>query len=374
VLNPYATEGVWLKVNLHMHTSRSDGRWDPAAAIAAYRRDGYGSLAVTDHDLLFDPAKERSTLDPSPRSGQPAGGTVASPAGASPSADGHTGEAGRSNAGPLIIPAQEVHLGADRLDRCEYHVVGLGITSTIPRQRTGQGAVDAVRAQGGLALLCHPLWSDMRQEEMDAIRGCVAVEIWNGVCERLLGRGNSVFYWDSYLSRFDPQPLTPEDPPRPLWGVAVDDAHRYPEDIGSGWVWVQLAADDPHPPLSHREREKGEGKGRHQPVGAEVVLAALRRGSFYSSQGPRIETVLLEGNRLVLYTSSAVAVRFVGSGGRMRSQVTGAHVKSAEYDIVGDERYVRVEVEDRGGRVAWSNPIWVAALEEPSGPGEQLRR
>jgi hypothetical protein len=58
----------------------------------------------------------------------------------------------------------------------------------------------------------------------------------------------------------------------------------------------------------------------------------------------------------------------------MRSQVTGAHVKSAEYDIVGDERYVRVEVEDRGGRVAWSNPIWVAALEEPSGPGEQLRR
>jgi hypothetical protein len=98
------------------------------------------------------------------------------------------------------------------------------------------------------------------------------------------------------------------------------------------------------------------------------VLAALRRGAFYSSQGPRIETVILEGSRLVVYTSSAVAVRFVGSGGRMRSQVTGAHVKSAEYDIVGDERYVRVEVEDRGGRVAWSNPIWVAPLEGAPAP------
>jgi len=62
---------------------------------------------------------------------------------------------------------------------------------------------------------------------------------------------------------------------------------------------------------------------------------------------------------------SAVAVRFIGSGGHMgtggwvRHLLSGRHVKSAEYDIVGDERYVRVEVEDRGGRVAWSNPIWV---------------
>jgi len=371
VLNPYATEGVWLKVNLHMHTSRSDGRWAPADAIAAYRLDGYGGLAVTDHDLLFDPAKEPSTFNPSPRGDQPGAG---SPAPAGVAGQEPAGEVGRGDRGPLIIPAQEVHLGADKLDRCEYHVVGLGTTTTIPRQRTGQDAVDAVRAQGGLALLCHPLWSDMRQEEMDAIRGCVAVEIWNGVCERLLGRGNSVFYWDSYLTRFDPQPLAPGEPPLPLWGVAVDDAHRYPEDVGSGWVWVQLADDDPHrarlrrAPVSPREREKGEGKGRHQPPAVEAVLAALRRGAFYSSQGPRIETVILEGSRLVVYTSSAVAVRFVGSGGRMRSQVTGAHVKSAEYDIVGDERYVRVEVEDRGGRVAWSNPIWVAPLEGAPAP------
>jgi hypothetical protein len=333
VLNPYTSEGTWVKVNLHMHTSRSDGRWEPAAAIAAYRLDGYGSLAVTDHDLLFDPAKE------------PGADTSSAP-----------GEVGRGSRGLLIIPAQEVHLGADKVDRCEYHIVGLGTSEAIPRQRTGQEAVDAIRAQGGLALLCHPLWSDMRQEEMDAIRGCLAVELWNGVCERLLGRGNSVFYWDSYLSRFDPQPLAPGEPPRPLWGVAVDDAHRYPDDVGSGWVWVQLTGDTcPAPSLL--------GRAPGGPLSVEAVLAALRRGAFYSSQGPRIETVILEGSRLVVYTSSAVAVRFVGSGGRMRSRVTGAHVKSAEYDIVGDERYVRVEVEDRGGRVAWSNPLWVAPLE-----------
>ena len=398
MLNPYATEGTWVKVNLHMHTSRSDGRWEPGAAIAAYRLDGYGCLAVTDHDLLFDPAKESGAgtssapaREPSPLPPPTRRGPVGAPPGRGCplQAGAVRGEVGRGAGacqpdagGILIIPAQEVHLGADRRDRCEYHIVGLGISEAIPRQRTGQEAVDAIRAQGGLALLCHPLWSDMRQEEMDAIRGCLAVELWNGVCERLLGRGNSVFYWDSYLSRFDPQPLAPGEPPRPLWGVAVDDAHRYPDDVGSGWVWVQLtgdacAASSPVarpvgcPPggrgragRSRREHPAGKpGRGTFESAAVEAVLAALRRGAFYSSQGPRIETVILEGSRLVVYTSSAVAVRFVGSGGRMRSRVTGAHVKSAEYDIVGDERYVRVEVEDRGGRVAWSNPVWVAPLE-----------
>ena len=306
MLNPYAPEGRWLKVGLHMHTNRSDGALAPTEAVAAYRRDGYDAIAVTDHDHLFTPA---DIEDP----------------------------------GLLIIPAQEVHLGEDAEPGCSYHVVALDIQKPIPRQKSGQGAVDAVREQGGLALLCHPLWSGMRQEEMDAIAGCFAVEIWNGVCERMLNKGNSVFYWDSYLSRFDPVGLEPGDPARPLWGVAVDDAHRYPEDLGMGWVWVQLAKDEARPTL-------------------EAILEALRRGSFYSTRGPRIESLILEGNRLAVYTSSAVSVRFVGSGGRVRSRVSGEHVKSAEYEITGEERYVRVEVEDRGGRSAWSNPIWVDEL------------
>jgi len=303
MLNPYHPEGLWLKVNLHLHTNRSDGQWPPAEAVAAYRLDGYHAVAVTDHDRLFGP-------DDLPEPGL------------------------------LLIPAQEVHLQEDHLEGCSYHILALGISREIPRQPSAQEAVDAVRAQGGLAVLCHPLWSDMRQEEMDAVTGCFAVEIWNGVCERTLNRGNSVFYWDSHLSRFDPRPLLPEGPPQPLWAVAVDDAHRYPEDVGKGWVWVQVPRE-------------------HHPPTVEDVLEALRSGAFYSTQGPRLETILLEGDRLVVYTSSAVSVRFVGSGGRVRERVSGEHLKSAEYRITGEERYVRVEVEDRAGRRAWSNPIWV---------------
>ena len=307
MLNPYEREGTWVKVNLHMHTNRSDGTWEPADAVAAYRRDGYDAIAVTDHDQPFGPA---DLEDP----------------------------------GLVIIPAQEVHLGEDAVEGCHYHIVALDVTDEIPRQRSGQAAVDAVREQGGLALLCHPLWSDMRQEEMDAITGCFAVEIWNGVCERMLNRGNSVFYWDSYLTRFDPTPLEPGDPARPLWGVAVDDTHRYMDDLGTGWVWVQVARDQ-------------------RPLTAEGVLDALRRGAFYSTRGPRLETLIVEDKRLVVHTSSAASVRFIGSGGRVRGRVSGEHVKRADYEITGEERYLRVEVEDRGGRCAWSNPIWIDDLE-----------
>jgi len=306
MLNPYAPEGRWFKVNLHMHTSRSDGRLAPADAVEAYRRDGYHVLAVTDHDQLFGPGD----LD---------------------------------DPGLLLLPAQEVHINGNTDDGCAYHFVALGVRTHIPRPGAGQDAVAAIRKQKGLAVLCHPLWSNMRQQEMDAITGCFAVEIWNGVCERMLGKGNSVFYWDSYLSRFDPVSLEPGGPRRPLWGIAVDDAHRYPDDLGQGWTWVQLPRGGRRPSVS-------------------AVLKALREGAFYSTRGPRIETLTLEDGVLRVHTSAAVSIRFVGKGARVRHRVSGEHLKVAEYEIDGEERYIRIEVEDRGGRSAWSNPIWIDEL------------
>ena len=47
-------EGVWLRGNLHMHTSRSDGRLSYEAALALYERAGYDFIAVTDHWILSE--------------------------------------------------------------------------------------------------------------------------------------------------------------------------------------------------------------------------------------------------------------------------------------------------------------------------------
>ena len=42
------------KGNLHSHTTNSDGRLAPAAAVADYRAHGYQFLCLTEHDLFTD--------------------------------------------------------------------------------------------------------------------------------------------------------------------------------------------------------------------------------------------------------------------------------------------------------------------------------
>lgn len=45
---------MWLRGNLHTHTTRSDGGLDPQATIRRYAGQGYDFLALSDHDTLAD--------------------------------------------------------------------------------------------------------------------------------------------------------------------------------------------------------------------------------------------------------------------------------------------------------------------------------
>src|SRR4051812_32543400 len=48
-VQPFGEEGVWMRCQLHAHTTCSDGELTPAGLAAHYRRAGYDALAVTDH-------------------------------------------------------------------------------------------------------------------------------------------------------------------------------------------------------------------------------------------------------------------------------------------------------------------------------------
>lgn len=45
---------LWLKGNLHSHSTFSDGQLTPEAMKEAYKHHGYDFLAVTDHDIYTD--------------------------------------------------------------------------------------------------------------------------------------------------------------------------------------------------------------------------------------------------------------------------------------------------------------------------------
>ena len=121
--NPFTTPGVWLKGNLHTHTTTSDGVRTPQEAVDHYKKNGYDFLSITDHGTLVNP----TTL---------------------------------YNRGMVLIPGQEISLGNSHAGTT-YHIVAANIQETLPlpdfdHSIDPQRAIDLTAEQGGFAILAHP--------------------------------------------------------------------------------------------------------------------------------------------------------------------------------------------------------------------------
>jgi hypothetical protein len=91
----------------------------------------------------------------------------------------------------------------------------------------------------------------------------------------------------------------------------------------------------------------------------DALLAALKRGDFYSSQGPELRDVRVEGDVVVVESSAVVSAIAMGRGTGARA-VHGQSMTQAEVSLarLADSPWLRVAVVDAAGRRAWSNPIW----------------
>jgi predicted metal-dependent phosphoesterase TrpH len=299
--NPFRAPGRWLRGNTHSHSTESDGRLPLADRFAQYREGGYQFLVITDH------------------------GKVSS-------------VAAYSSPDFLAVSGSELHppnpYGGDR-----YHFVAINIHEPVPYEHAHPNEVlDAVRGQGGLAVVCHPYWCGHTQRDLEPLRGYFAVEVFNATCTRI-GKGYSEPHWDDLL-----------DLVGPCWGIAADDAHDTHEDVFQGWLMVKA------PELS-----------------VPALLTALETGQFYSTQGPEIldlawsEQEVPSGQhaprRAPVVTVECSPVRsIVFKGQRSRGAChlagRGEALTRASYPVLSGEKYVRVEVTDHDGRRAWSNPVY----------------
>jgi predicted metal-dependent phosphoesterase TrpH len=186
---PWALPGKWFRGVTHVHTTESDGRLDPAAAIAWYREHKYSFAAITDHGTLTDTAA-------------------------------------LGDESFVTLPGIELSAGKTELD-ADYHVVGLGVTRApiIDPTASAQDAIDAIREAGGEAVLAHPYWSGATFADLLPLQGHIGVEIYNATCEESISKGVSTVQWDDLLARG-----------KRLWGLAVDDTHWRRPDSGSGWI------------------------------------------------------------------------------------------------------------------------------------------
>lgn len=300
-VNPFRRPGRWLRGNTHSHSTESDGKLPLADRFAQYREGGYQFLVLTDHGKVSDVAAH-------------------------------------STPEFLAISGSELHppnpYGGDR-----YHFVAINLREPVPYEnRHPNEVIQAVRDQGGLAVVCHPYWCGHTLRDLAPLEGYFAVEVYNDTCMRI-GKGYSEPHWDDLL-----------DTVGPCWGIAADDAHGVEDDVFHGWVMVKA-----------------------EELSLEAVLGAFREGAFYSTQGPEILDLDVQtgevpsGNHpprqvpvVTVECSPARAIVFKGQRSRGNRIVAseGEALTRAEYPVLSGEKYVRVEVTDHEGRRAWSNPVF----------------
>lgn len=284
------------KGNLHVHTKNSDGRMEAADVVALYEKAGYDFLALTDHRKVTDPAQFDTSM--------------------------------------LLIPGIELDYFITHGYRQAVHMIGVGNVAGVMDvpgvMECPENGIQALRAQDAAVILAHPAWSLNEPEVVEKLKnhGVCAVEIFNNVS-------------------------------RPPWNADRADSSAVLDLCnGKGCFLPVVAGDDAH-------FYNGDACGAFLMVSAETldqsaVLNALKQGRVYASQGPKIESAVLENGVFTLRCSPVEQVIFYSNlpwvSGRCRRE---KGVTESVYEINEGETFVRAEITDAQGRKAWTSPVKV---------------
>lgn len=301
----FSTPGRFWRGNLHTHSTRSDGVLEPEEVCRRYRAEGYDFLALTDHFVGCY--------------GYPIVDTVPFRA-----------------PGFTTLLGAEVHSGAMANGEL-WHILAVGLPAGFapsdspdfhprPGQETGAEIAARAVAAGAFVAIAHPQWSGLTLADARAISAAHAVEIYNHGCATGCDRADGFSIADLLLTEG-----------RRLSLIATDDAHFSEPDHFGGWVMVKAEENTP-----------------------EALLAALKAGAFFSTQGPDLRDVRIEQDHVVVECSAVVSVIAQGRGTGAKA-VHGHSMTSARVPLerLNGGPWVRVTVIDGAGKRAWSNPIWL---------------
>ena len=297
-----------LKGALHCHTTRSDGQGTPEEVIAKHADHGYDFMALTDHRVY-----NRKNFGDRPMT---------------------------------ILPAMEMDCNFPEAFaggiHC-HHIVCLGAEEggyaqdqrfeslRIQKPEDTQPLLDELHADGNMTLYCHPEWSGTPASEFSMLRGNFAMEIWNSGCAIENDLDTNAAYWDELLAQG-----------QRLWGAATDDGHAMDQHC-RGWVRVNAQKN------------------------VNDILRALREGAFYASTGPEIYDFYIDDNKVAhVKCSPCATVKFFCSRvTKLLRREDGSPITemAMECPVRDDLFYLRVEVTDADGHVAWSNPIFLEEMK-----------
>jgi hypothetical protein len=218
-----------------------------------------------------------------------------------------------------------------------YWVVAAGLPLDFEPSRADDDAAAIRRAKeaGAFLVLLHPGLNNLRLGAVDSLPSfdaIHAVEIFNhNTALWSPDRAEGAYMADGLLEQG-----------RRLMLTAGDDAHfEVAGDRFGAWVEVHAEACEP-----------------------DALLAALKRGSYYSTQGPRLTGLELDDERLCVTASAVACISITGGGDRWQEATDardrdGGPIREAAFDVTAFRgAFCRVTAVDAAGRRAWSNPIW----------------
>jgi hypothetical protein len=223
-----------------------------------------------------------------------------------------------------------------------WHILAIGLPLDFPPaapDESGPELAERARAAGAFVAIAHPAWSQLRIGDGRALAAAHAVEIYNHGCAVETDRGDGFYLLDELCNEG-----------RRLTAIATDDAHFRHGDHDAFGGFVEVKAESAEP---------------------EALLAALKAGHFYASQGPRLINVEVSRHEVTVACSPVDAVALVTGSSRAISRI-GRHITGATFELSEASRqawvdpgaiaWFRIVVIDAARRRAWTNPIWVDQL------------
>lgn len=310
---------VWLlpptgnlyKMNLHTHSTVSDGAFTPAQLKAFYMAQGYSAVAFSDHRIC-----------------QP-----------------HTELTDENFVALTCIEVDFNRYDETGLVRKVVHMNALcrdpEAAFAIPAVKTMEfdemnAMIRHLKDRNCYVTVNHPVWSDMSTDDLLRLHGMDAVEIFNSIGVEFNNYSDDSAFFEYFL-RAGGKAIP----------IAADDCHR---SFADGTPFVEYF--------------QGFTVAKADTLTYDSLVNALDTGAIYASSGPMFRNLWLEGDELHVETAEPVSGVFV-HGKYLHYKVAELErTDSITHSVldIGPLRaispYIWVQLKDTKGKKAWSVPYW----------------
>ena len=238
--------------------------------------------------------------------------------------------------GVKILSGCEYSIGGLGEGEEAYHIVGVGMTSDpeVPvawknmiktARAKASETIKMIKRHNGFAFIAYPVHNRNCSESILELADTDGLEIFNSEIEYGFSQNGYAGEIADTLSTFGVSPVL----------VASNGINCYEGEEYSVSIMVEATDMD----TSH-------------------IIRALKQGRFYSTEGPEIHLQRVGVDKVRVICSPALKIEFFSDCGKTSGKIVcGEGLIETEYCIKDGERFVRAEVTDECGKMAWSNIV-----------------